>query len=89
VLDGRDVALDYRDGRRDLWPDPQGSSSMDVAVGEIVDWLDGGSAFPYEASEAVRTLEAIVGFHVSHAGNAAWVEMPLSGRDRELEVLSG
>ncbi len=89
-VDGRDVILEFRDGRRDTWPAPQGSSSsMDVAVGEIVDWLDGGASFPYAASEAVRTLEAIVGFHVSHARNAAWVELPLTGRNREHEVLCG
>ncbi len=90
ALDGRDVVLEFRDGRREHWPDPHGSpSSMDVAVGEIVDWLDGKAPFPYAATEAARTLEAIVGFHVSHAGNAAWVELPLTGPDRELEVLSG
>ena len=88
-LDGRDVTLEFWDGRRDVWPAPQGSSSMDRAVGEIVDWLDGGAPFPYAASEAVQTLEAIVGFHVSHARDAAWVELPLTGMDREHEVLSG
>ena len=30
-----------------------------------------------------------VGFHASHARNAAWTELPLSGSDREREVLSG
>ncbi len=90
VLDGRGVVVEYRDGRREAWPIPAGSvSSMDLAVGEIVDWLDGKSPFPYAASEAARTLEAIVGFHVSHAGNAAWVDLPLTGQDREREVLSG
>ena len=90
VLDGRDVVLEFRDGRRDAWPDPAGPvSSMDQAVGEIVDLLDGEGPFPYAASDAVRTLEAIVGFHVSHARNAAWVELPLTGQDREREVLSG
>ncbi|MDE3001278.1 MAG: Gfo/Idh/MocA family oxidoreductase [Gemmatimonadota bacterium] len=90
VLDGRDAVLEFRDGRREAWPDPEGAvSSMDRAVSEIVDWLDGKAAFPYAASEAVRTLEAIVGFHVSHARNAAWVDLPLAGQDRDREVLSG
>ena len=90
VLDGRDVVLEFRDGRGEAWPEPAASvSSMDTAVGEIVDWLDGRSPFPYAASDAVRTLEAIVGFHVSHAGSAAWVELPLRGKDRDREVLSG
>ncbi len=90
VLDGRDVIIEFRDGRGEAWTDPADSeSSMARAVGEIVDWLDGESAFPYAASGAARTLEAIVGFHVSHAGNAAWVDLPLTGQDRDREVLSG
>ena len=90
VLDGRDVIIEFRDGRGEAWTDSADSeSSMARAVGEIVDWLDGEAAFPYAASEAVRTLEAIVGFHVSHARSAAWVELPLMGQDREREVLSG
>ena len=90
VLDGRDVIIEFRDGRGEAWTDSADSeSSMARAVGEIVDWLDGEAAFPYAASEAVRTLEAIVGFHVSHARSAAWVELPLTGQDREREVLSG
>lgn len=90
VLDGRGVVLEFRDGRRDDWPDPAGTvSSMDVAVGEIVEWLDGRTPFTYAASGAVRTLEAIAGFHVSHAGKAGWVDLPLTGQDREHEVLSG
>ena len=62
---------------------------MDRAVSEIVEWLDGGTEFPYPASEAVNTLEAIVGFHASHTHNAAWTELPLSSPDREHEVHSG
>ena len=58
-------------------------------LSEIVAWLDDGTEFPYPASEAVDTLEAIVGFHASHARNAAWTELPLSGADREREVLCG
>jgi hypothetical protein len=34
-------------------------------------------------------VEAIVGFHASHARNAAWTELPLTGADREYEILSG
>ena len=62
---------------------------MDRAVAEIVAWLDDGTPLPYSAAEAAHTLEAIVGFHASHARDAAWTELPLSGADREREVLSG
>ena len=59
------------------------------AVGEIVAWLDGEAAFPYLAEDAVHTLEVIVAFHASHARQATWVELPLTGDDRLREVQSG
>ena len=90
ISDGSNVTLEYWDGRQEHWEGTSdGVSGMDRAVTEIVEWLDGGIEFPYPASEAVDTLEAIVGFHASHARNAAWTEIPLSGVDREREVLSG
>jgi hypothetical protein len=39
--------------------------------------------------EAVHTLETILAFHASHDRNAAWVELPLTGADRERELRSG
>lgn len=90
ISDGSSITLEYWDGRRDHWDSANdGVSGMDRAVSEIVTWLDDGSEFPYPASEAFDTLEAIVGFHASHARNAAWTELPLSGADRDREVLSG
>ncbi|MDA0839940.1 MAG: hypothetical protein O2857_19405 [Planctomycetota bacterium] len=62
---------------------------MELATSELVQALDGTATFPYDAAEAVHTLEAILGFHASHARNAAWVDLPLLGEDREREVLSG
>jgi hypothetical protein len=89
-LSAKEVSLDYSDGRSEHWPvDSDGFSSMDRAAGEIVEWLDSGDGFPYDAAEAVRTLEAIVGFHASYARNAAWTELPLAGADRDIEVHSG
>lgn len=88
--DGSSITLEQWDGRQEHWDSANdGVSGMDRAVSEIVAWLDGGSDFPYPASEAVDTLEAILGFHASHARNAAWTELPLSGADRDREVLSG
>jgi hypothetical protein len=89
-LSAKEVTVDYTDGRKEHWPvEDDGMSSMDRATGEIVEWLDSGDGFPYDPVEAVRTLEAIIGFHASHARNAAWTELPLSGTDRDLEVQSG
>ena len=90
ISDGSSITLECWDGRQEHWHSAtDGVSGMDRAVSEIVAWLDGGTAFPYPASEAVDTLEAIVGFHASHARNAAWTKLPLSASDREREVLSG
>ena len=90
ISDGSSITLEYWDGRQEHWDSASdGVSGMDRAVSEIVEWLDGGTEFPYPASEAVDTLEAIVGFHASHTHNAAWTELPLSSPDREHEVHSG
>ncbi len=90
ISDGSSIALEYWDGRREEWDSANdGVTGMDRAVSEIVTWLDDGTEFPYPASEAFDTLEAIVGFHASHARDAVWAELPLSGSDREREVLSG
>ena len=85
-----DVRLEYWDGRTEHWTnDDQVGTGMDVAVREIVDWLDGESDFDYDPAETVQVLEAIAAFHASHAKNSAWVELPLTGADREIVVNSG
>lgn len=87
---GGAVTIEFVDGDVDQWPNQRAqSTSMDVAVAEMVGWLDGNNPFPYSAHDALRTLEAIVAFHASHACNAAWIELPLRGEDRQREVRSG
>jgi predicted dehydrogenase len=72
------------------WSNPADArSSMDVAVEEIVRTLASDAIFPWSPAESVRTLEAIAGFHASHARDAAWVPLPLTGEDRDIEVQSG
>jgi predicted dehydrogenase len=90
IVKGPSVTMEYGDGRIDHWPAPtDGISGMDRAMAEIVACLDQQIPFPYAAEEAVHVLEAIVGFHTSHARNAAWTDLPLSGPDRKIEVASG
>lgn len=87
VTGRRDVTLEYWDGRREEWPAPDPArSSMDGAVAEIVTWLDSGVAFPYDAEEAVQTLEVIVACHASHARHGSWIDLPLTGPDRDIEI---
>jgi predicted dehydrogenase len=88
ALAGReDVTLELWDGRTEHWPSTRAeATAMDRAIAEIVAWLDDGGSFSSPAEGALRTLEVIVAFHASHARNAAWTELPLTGADREREV---
>jgi len=90
VTGSGEAALEFWDERREHWPRPgRETSSMDVAVAEMVAWLDDGTPFPYPARQNVPVLEAVVACHASHARSAAWVALPLSGTDRDIEVRSG
>lgn len=90
AVNGDAVTIDYWHGEQEQWPGVNdGLSSMDRAVDEIVRSLNDNEPFTYPAKEAVNTLEAIVGFHVSHANNGAWTDLPLSGTDREFYLRTG
>lgn len=80
----------WENGQKDHWADPYpGTTSMDNAVNEIVEWLEEGKTFPYNASEALGTHEVITAFHASHARQSRWIKLPLKGSDREIAVNSG
>ena len=50
--------------------------------------LDGGR--PASTGEdGLAALEIIIGFHVSDRLGGKWVPLPVTGEDRELEVLIG
>lgn len=84
---GDEVAIELDNGEREHWPSLRdGATSMARAVGEMVDALDGVAPFPGDPRHSVDTLEAIAAFHLSHARNAAWVELPLQGADRDFMV---
>jgi hypothetical protein len=84
------VTLESADGKIDTWAAPtDGITSMDRAVSEIIDQLDGKKPFSISPEESVHVFETIVGFHASHARNGAWTNIPLTGKDREIEVHTG
>ena len=89
AIAGGSIALHFKNGDADDWPPDSDMSGMDRATSEIVDYLDGAGEFPYDVGEAVRTLEAIAAFHISHAGDGAWVQLPLAGGERHTLVNSG
>lgn len=90
VCRGREITL-VRGEHEQTWPTEFPDSGMDRAVNEAVSWLDadGQVPFAYDAQEAVRTLEAIVAFHLSDDRNGAWVDVPLTGEARNQVLQSG
>ena len=90
VVSENTITLERGGQTVDQWPIlVDGTSSMDHAVSEIVDWLDDGGDFPDPADNSLHTLEVIVACHASHHANAVWKALPLEGKDRLLEIRSG
>ena len=81
---------EYWNGKIENWTNKdQSGSGMDIAVQEIVAWLENETVFEYDPAESVHVLEAIAAFHASHKKNSAWVELPLTGNDLEIGIRSG
>jgi predicted dehydrogenase len=86
IVQGLSVTLETPAGV-ETWPAPaDGVTSMDRALTEILGWLDDQTPLPYSADEALHGFETMVGFHASHARNAAWVALPLQGADRDIDI---
>ncbi|MAE66178.1 MAG: hypothetical protein CMJ18_18060 [Phycisphaeraceae bacterium] len=88
TIDRRAIVIESWDGVEQSLAEPE-LDGMSYATQGVVAWLDGGTPFCAPGADAVRTFEAIVGMHVSHDRDAAWVELPLAGEDRERPVHSG
>ena len=87
---GDDVIIENWNGEREQWLGlRKEATSMDRAVTEIGNYLDGSDGFSYQAEEAVHVLEAIVAFHVSDKCLGSWTKLPLSGENRKIKVNSG
>ena len=87
---GDDVIIESWNGEREQWLGlRKEATSMDRAVTEIGNYLDGSDGFSYQAEEAVHVLEAIVAFHASDKCLGSWTKLPLSGENRKIKVNSG
>lgn len=87
---GDEVHLQYWEGHEENWKKKASNiSSMDRAVSEIVACLDKKILFSYPVEDAFHTLEIILAFHISNFRKASWTNLPLTGKDRNQEVLSG
>jgi predicted dehydrogenase len=96
LIRGGEVSITMYSGVSPQWDDisdfgeiDPSQTSMDVAVNEIVAWLDTRKTFPYEPKCAIDALEIITAFHVSDRHNSAWIDLPLTGSDRDIYINSG
>ena len=65
-------------------------SCMSRALDDIVNCLANDQQPPTSTGEdGLNALEIIIGFHVSDRLQGQWVQLPISGEDRNLEVLIG
>lgn len=66
-----------------------GKTSLDRAVEDIVHCLLYGGLPACTGEDGLKALEVIIGFHISDRAGGAWVNLPVSGKDRNLEVMIG
>ena len=91
ISDGSSVTLEYWDGtsRKVGTRASDGVSGMDRAVSEIVEWLDGGTEFPYPASKRSIHWKPSSAFTLHTLAMRRGQRFHCQGSDREREVLSG
>ncbi len=63
--------------------------TMRLAVDEIVNALDMGTPPTSTGEDGRAALEVIIGFHASDRRQGQWVDLPLTGQDRQIEVQIG
>lgn len=95
LIRGQDVSVTAGELREELPDSRRTESSMDTAVMEIVEWLDIRNTgihtpgFSYNPAQALRVLETITAFHLSHSYSAAWIDLPLAGKQKYYVIRSG
>jgi len=90
TLLGDEALIEQWDGQtRAISPPPDGPSSMELAVRDIVKCLTDGGRPACTGEDGLAALEIIIGIHVSDRLRGQWVDLPISGSDRELEVKIG
>lgn len=90
VVEGDQACLHWPDGRIQEWQSPpRDTTSMDQAMRDITNHLDGIAEFPDASENSRHTLEIIIACHASHQRRSMWTDIPLTGADRDIEVHSG
>ena len=74
---------------RAIRPVSDGANSLSRAVADLVQCLVNGGRPASTGEDGLAALEMIIAFHVSHRLHGQWVAMPITGADREMEILIG
>jgi predicted dehydrogenase len=85
----RAVIESWSGSKRELSPPATSESSVDRAVDDIVQCLTNGTQPACTGEDGLAALEIIIGFHVSDRLKGQWVQLPIRGADRDLEVRMG
>jgi predicted dehydrogenase len=90
IVDGTEVAVElWGQSPRQLSSPPREESSMDRALCEMIDWLDGNRSVIESPESARQTLEMIVACHLSHDRQGSWVRLPLPAEAAHREIKTG
>ncbi|MCX7705499.1 MAG: Gfo/Idh/MocA family oxidoreductase [bacterium] len=89
ILNNRAIVEFWNGEKQELSVVPDGKTSLDRAIEDIVNCLIYGGQPACTGKDGLMALEIIIGFHVSDRQKGRWVDIPLSGKDREFEVMIG
>ena len=90
IVDGSEFAVElWGQLSQHLPPPPEQETSMDRALREIINWLDGSQTAVESPESARQAMEMIVACHLSHERQGAWVGLPLPLEASQFEVRTG
>ena len=98
ITGGSDVSINYWDDLDSFIPRTGKTvkldcnnkrSSMDLAVDEMINYLENGNIFSYQALDAFKVTESIIAFYVSNNENSEKINLPLDKKYYDLNLNSG
>jgi predicted dehydrogenase len=90
AISGKQAKIELWDGNERITSESSDKpDSLSLGIREIISCLASGGQPSSSGQDGLAALEIIMGFHVSNRMNSQWVRLPISGDDRDLEVLIG
>jgi len=89
IFKDRATVNNWRGDKKEIFCTPDGKTSLDRAMEDIVGCLLHERIPACTGEDGLMALEVIIGCHISDKKSGKWIDLPLSGKDRDLEVLIG